>query len=259
MKKLAIIGCSHSTGVMLTAPPDQKPWAIAAINAVRDGVDNSGKQMDDIHEKMLEWGYWKGWPHDIYEKYNYETHVYSFLGGGIRDAFFTLNYFLGNNIYYDKIILQLTSEPRWRFYPMETTFKFKKYTNPNKKEMFFRIFPLWSKLTIHENPARREKEFIGGYYETYAKNLLYAIDYLPFDILAFPWCDYGTKTNLKYIIHKDGFNEWLENKLGIKQHTLHRVDYIINNKEFKGNHLDEIAQKYITEEYCKKELDKFLV
>ena len=126
MKKLAIIGCSHSTGVMLTAPPDQKPV----------------RTMNDMHQKMLEWGYWKGWPHDIYEKYNYETHVYSFLGGGIQDAFFTLNYFLGNNIYYDKIILQLTSEPRWRFYPIETIFKFKKYTNPNKikKKCFLESF-----------------------------------------------------------------------------------------------------------------------
>ena len=237
MKKLAIIGCSHSNGVMLTAPPDQKP--------VR-------RRINDMHEKMLEWGYWKGWPHDIYEKYNYETYVYSYPGGGIQDAFFTLSYFLSNDIHYDKIILQLSSEPRWHYRPMETTFQFKKVTNLNKKEMFFRMIPVWS------ISAKKEKEITGGYYEMYTRNLLHTINYLPFDILAFPWHNYGTKTNLKYIIPKEGFNDWLENKLGKKQHTLHRIDYIIEEQMFGGSHLDEEAQKYIIEDYYKDELDEFL-
>tara|TARA_R110002051_G_scaffold228669_3_gene290818 strand:- start:94 stop:804 length:711 start_codon:yes stop_codon:yes gene_type:complete len=235
MKKLAIIGCSHSNGVMLTAPPEQKPV----------------RRLNYMHQEMLEWGYWKGWPHDIYEKYNYETYVYSYPGGGIQDAFFTLSYFLSNNIHYDKIILQLSSEPRWNYYPMEATFQFKKFPKPSK-EMFFRMRPCWEPMT------RKEAEIEGGYYEMYTRNLLNVINYLPFDILAFSWHNFGTKTNLEYIIPKEGFSDWLEKKLGKKQYTLHKVDYIIDGQKFYGSHLDEEAQKYITEDYYKNELDKFL-
>ena len=114
------------------------------------------------------------------------------------------------------------------------------------------MIPIWSMA------AKKEEEVTGGYYEMYTRNLLYVINYLPFDILAFPWHEYGTKTNLEYIISKGEFNNWLENKLGKKQHTLHKVDYIIDERKFYGSHLDEEAQKYITEDYYKNELDKFL-
>jgi len=243
MKKLAILGCSQSCGQ----------------------YDDRGK-----HETMLEYGYWVGWPHDIYEKYNYETHVYSYPGGGIQDVFFTLNYFLSNKILFDKIIIQLTSEPRFQYWVNNKNWtensrylKFKKFTNPNKTEQFYRWFIGYGNMSANGDPA---SSIIvqTNHYMAYLINLLDVIDYFNetklFDILGFHWTPMGdqkisipnfNKKEIKFVKRKISFKSWLIDKIGDKKYTLHFID--------GGSHLDEAGQKYLVNEYLKNELDEFLL
>jgi len=87
MKKVLILGCSHSAG------------------SYSDGIKISDKR--------------SGWPALIANNFlNYEVHCFTHPGGGIMNYMWTLGYIINkfSKDYFDKIIIQISQEPRLTIY-----------------------------------------------------------------------------------------------------------------------------------------------